>query len=376
MRWKITMLHLKTMLTHTPFQFLLILLTQIFAAVCILLSYGISQNIFQKQEEEIQFHNRWFEVSLTDWEEQADGSWKPLHPMTITELNAMLSNFLPHIEDELSYFFVDGNVTIAGTRYSISGTDLPNAADETSQSKISYSEYENGNPVVVVSYQQYPCKVGDVITIGGREYEVVDTDEESVIGSYINTFSMPYRSFPEDTAITTVSFVLNDVPTSERAKELAALMQAYFGIETQVAMPIIPDLAEQQFNRLAVLICVVISLLVIMNVSLVYLYTLRQRKQVLGIYGLCGCTPEEALCIFACEWILLLSICYGSAVLLFRSLLLPQICRILEKLDSFYSSEVYLSIYGLYLLFSVGLLILGCSPMLRRHTAVQIKEGG
>ncbi len=376
MRWKMTMLHLKTMLIHTPFQFLLILLTQIFAAVCILLSYGISQNIFQKQEEEIQFHNRWFEVSLTDWEEQEDGSWIPLHPLTIPEVNAMLSDFLPHIEDELSYFFVDGNVTLAGKRYSISGTDLPNAADETSQSWFSLSDYENGNPVMVVSYQRYPCRVGDVIQIGSRGYEVVDTDEESVIGEYINTFSMPYRAFPEDVEITTVSFVLNDVPTEDRAKELAALMQTYFGMEIQVAMPVIPDLAEQQFNRLAVLICAVIAILVIMNVSLVYLYTLRQRKQVLGIYGLCGCTPDEALSIFACEWLLVLSLCYGSAVLLFRSILLPQICRILEKLDSFYSSEVYLGIFGLYMLFSVGLLILGCSPMLRRHTAVQIKEAG
>ncbi len=376
MLWKMTLLHLKTMLKKTPIQFLLIILTQIFAVLCILLAYGISQNIFQKQEQEIEYAHRCFEVSLTSWEEQQGGSWMPLHPVSIDEINTKLSDFLPHIEDALSYYAVAGRVQLDGTSYSIGGIDLPNAADDTSETSIAYSDYENGNHVVQVAYRDYPCAVGDMIRIGGEGYEVVDTDEESAIGSYIYTFFMPYRAFPKSAEITTLSFVLKDVPTEERAEELAILMQQYFGMETQVELPVIPDLAEQQFNRLAVLICAVIAFLVILNVSMVYLYTLRQRKQMLGIYCLCGCTPSKALAMFACEWLLLLSLCYGGAWLLFSRGILPGLSGFLSGLDGFYSGIVYLSIYGLYVLFSVCLLLLGCRPLFRSDTPVLVKEVG
>lgn len=375
MIWNLTLLHLKTMLKKTPVQLLLIVLTQVFAVLCILIAYGFSQNIFQKQEQETEFINRWFEVNLTPWQENADGSYSPVIPLTIAETDAMIEAFLPEIEDILSYYSVSGFAEADGTDFSLTGVDMPSAADETSLAKhISLSDYEQGRHLVQVSYRNYPCSVGDMLTIGGETYEVVETDKASSVGIFAYDFSMPYRAFPRTAEITTVSFVLKEPPSSEQAEKIAARIQQYFGMETEVTLPVIPDLAEQQFNRLAVLICATIGVLVILNVSMVYLYALRQRRQMLGIYCLCGCTPQTALAMFICEWVLVLSLCYGTAWLLFHKLLLPWLCTLLEGLDFFYIPQVYLTIFGLYLLFSVCLLTLGCSRQIQQDTAMLVKE--
>ena len=84
-----------------------------------------------------------------------------------------------------------------------------------------------------------------------------------------------------------------DAPTEEEAEEIAALIYSYFGGETRVHLPVIPDLVTIQFNRLALAICTVIAVLVLLNVSLVYFYLLSQRTRMLGIYHLCGCTEEQ-----------------------------------------------------------------------------------
>ena len=55
-------------------QFLLVLLTQVFAVTCILVAYGISQNLFQEEKKEIEYMNKFFGISLTSYEEQPDGS--------------------------------------------------------------------------------------------------------------------------------------------------------------------------------------------------------------------------------------------------------------------------------------------------------------
>lgn len=374
--WKMIILHLKTMIRNNPFQFFIIILTQIFASLCILLAYGVSQNIFQEEQQEIEYAHRCFEVSLTNWEEQPDGSWLPLNPKKVDEVNAQLSGFLPLIEEEFSYYAVYGRVQLDDSSYSLGGIDLPNAADNTSESPIAYSDYENGNHVVQVAYRKYPCAVGDTILIGDKRYEVVDTDEESAVSSYVYTFFMPYRAFPSNAEITGVNIVLSDAVTEERAKEIAIRIQECFGMDTQITPPVILDLMEQQFNRLAVLICAAIAFLVILNVSMVYLYTLNQRKKMLGIYCLCGCTPDVALSMFAGEWLLVLSICYGGALLLFRQLLLPEVSKILIGIENFYSQTVYVGVFVLYLLLSVFLLKIGCNSLFNANTVELVKEAG
>ena len=372
---KLPLLHLKTMFQKTPLQLLMILLTQIFAANCILAAYGVSQNIFKKQEKEVSFQNRWFYASLTPWQEQEDGSWSPVQPLDLEQVKTTLETFLPEIQDSLSYYFVEGVVEVSGKSYSITGTELPYMEDDTIADTFSYSDYKEGVHKVQVSYFQFPCSVGEKIEIGGEQYEVIRTNENEGMDNYVCAFSMPFRAFPKDVKITSVNFVLQDMPTQKEAEQISALIYNYFGGQADIALPIIPDLVTQQFNRLAVLICAMIAALVILNVSMVYLYTLQSRKRMLGIYQLCGCTPDNALGLFAVEWLFVLTICFSIALLLFKTVFLPWLNHLLGGINLFYQSTVYWAIYGMYLGLSVCFLLFQCNHMVRSDALQLVREG-
>ena len=372
---KLPLLHIKTMLQRTPLQFLMIVLTQIFAANCILAAYGVSQNIFKKQEQEVSFQNRWFYASLTPWQEQEDGSFIPLQPVDLEQLETTLDAFLPEVQESLSYYFVEGTVEASGKSYSITGTELPYVEDDSIDDTFSYADFKEGAHKVQVSYFQFPCSVGQMIEIGGEQYEVIRTNENAGMDNYVCTFNIPFRAFPENVKVTSINFVFQDMPTHEEAEEFSDKIYEYFGGQTGIVLPNIPDLVTQQFNRLAVMICVMIAILVVLNVSMVYLYTLQSRKSMLGIYQLCGCAPQTALGLFSVEWLFVLTLCFGVALLLFRNFFLPWLNHLSGGISIFYQPSVYWAIYGMYLGLSVCFLLFQCVHMVYHDALQLVKEG-
>lgn len=193
--------------------------------------------------------------------------------------------------------------------------------------------------VISVCRHEYPCEIGDTIQLGNASYTVAAADVPGV---------MCPRAFVFGTT--------------------------YFGGETRVHLPVIPDLVTIQFNRLALAICTVIAVLVLLNVSLVYFYLLSQRTRMLGIYHLCGCTEEQIQQMLSLEWFVILNICFAGAFLLFRSQIMERLSVFMETPELFYTSRVYLGVYIGYILFSVGLLLMSSISRQGKTTAEQLRE--
>lgn len=220
-------------------QFLLVLLTQVFAVTCILVAYGISQNLFQEEKKEIEYMNKFFGISLTSYEEQPDGSYKPLSPKSVAEIKAKLDELLPLLGDKVDDYYLCGFVTLNGKSFSIYGDTK---SDPDSPSNLTAADRMSESKVISVCRHEYPCEIGDTIQLGNASYTVAAADVPGV---------MCPRAFVFGTT--------------------------YFGGETRVHLPVIPDLVTIQFNRLALAICTVIAVLVLLNVSLVYFYLLIYR---------------------------------------------------------------------------------------------------
>lgn len=317
-------------------QFLLVLLTQVFAVTCILVAYGISQNLFQEEKKEIEYMNKFFGISLTSYEEQPDGSLKPLSPKSTAETKAKMDELLPLLGDKVDDYYLCGFVTLNGKSYSIYGDTK---SDPDSPSNLTAADRMSESKVISVCRHEYPCEIGDTIQLGNASYTVAAADVPGV---------MCPRAFVFGTT--------------------------YFGGETRVHLPVIPDLVTIQFNRLALAICTVIAVLVLLNVSLVYFYLLSQRTRMLGIYHLCGCTEEQMQQMLSMEWFVILNICFAGAFLLFRSQIMERLSVFMETPELFYTSRVYLGVYIGYILFSVGLLLMSSISRQGKTTAEQLRE--
>ena len=352
-------------------QFLLVLLTQVFAVTCILVAYGVSQNLFQEEKKEIEYMNKFFGISLTSYEEQPDGSYKPLSPKSVAEIKAKLDELLPLLGDKVDDYYLCGFVTLNGKSYSIYGDTK---SDPDSPSNLTAADRMSESKVISVCRHEYPCEIGDTIQLGNASYTVAAADVPGVMCPRAFVFGTTYANLPEDTAITGGGITLADAPTEEEAEEIAALIYSYFGGETRVHLPVIPDLVTIQFNRLALAICTVIAVLVLLNVSLVYFYLLSQRTRMLGIYHLCGCTEEQIQQMLSLEWFVILNICFAGAFLLFRSQIMERLSVFMETPELFYTSRVYLGVYIGYILFSVGLLLMSSISRQGKTTAEQLRE--
>ena len=317
-------------------QFLLVLLTQVFAVTCILVAYGISQNLFQEEKKEIEYMNKFFGISLTSFEEQPDCSYKPLSPKSVAEIKAKLDELLPLLGDKVDDYYLCGFVTLNGKSFPIYGDTK---SDPDSPSNLTAADRMSESKVISVCRHEYPCEIGDTIQLGNASYTVAAADVPGV---------MCPRAFVFGTT--------------------------YFGGETRVHLPVIPDLVTIQFNRLALAICTVIAVLVLLNVSLVYFYLLSQRTRMLGIYHLCGCTEEQIQQMLSLEWFVILNICFAGAFLLFRSQIMERLSVFMETPELFYTSRVYLGVYIGYILFSVGLLLMSSISRQGKTTAEQLRE--
>ena len=159
-------------------QFLLVLLTQVFAVTCILVAYGVSQNLFQEEKKEIEYMNKFFGISLTSYEEQPDGSYKPLSPKSTAETKAKLDELLPLLGDKVDDYYLCGFVTLNGKSYSIYGDTK---SDPDSPSNLTAADRMSESKVISVCRHEYPCEIGDTIQLGNASYTVAAADVPGVM---------------------------------------------------------------------------------------------------------------------------------------------------------------------------------------------------
>ena len=175
MKTELAFKNLKNLITRSPLAFLVIMLIEILGTVGIIMTYGIVRNVFTEQQKESST-SRW--MNLWRWREEDDGSGEVI-PWENTE--DFCRKFSKLLNEEcaglLNSAEVYGTITVDGRKYSATCAKAWHKDEESKWDDRIYEMFERGENVVFVYTRSYPCRLGDVIKINGRDYKVVRTDD-------------------------------------------------------------------------------------------------------------------------------------------------------------------------------------------------------
>lgn len=217
-------------------------------------------------------------------------------------------------------------------------------------------QYQNGEAVAVVgtpsSYLEeldgypylYSVATGGFITIHGKKYRCIGKQE------MVNTPLIPFTTAPDNFVIKWICF-----GTPERVMTRAEYIEITSAIHTQfpdLNLPEypVPNAEEGMIYRSILIICVLIAIISAFVYAVLYQYIIDRRKRTLDIFRISGLTLHRAGRIYLGECLLLLVLCYGIGLLIFRYVLFPQLSLIYYYMEEAFSRKTYFVLGGIYLL--------------------------
>lgn len=374
MKTELAFKNLKNLITRSPLAFLVIMLIEILGTVGIIMTYGIVRNVFTEQQKESSTSRR---MNLWRWREEDDGSGEVVPWEDTEDFCRKLGKLLDEeCAGLLNSAEVYGSITVDGKKYSVGCTKLFHKDEESKWDDRIYEMFERGENVVFVYTRSYPCRLGDVININGRDYKVVradDGDEETRV--LAQDFYFPYDAMPSGMKFHEMTLWFKDIPTHKQADTIAEKIKEYFGAEFPINMPEIPDLLVQQFNSAMLACCAVVALMIAFNCITVYMYIIRRRSDWIAAVRLCGCGNGSLMYIIGAEMLTVACAAFGIGALISHKLIIPKMSEFYPLFDQFYTGEavgyLFLGYIGSFLLMTVGQL----SAFVHRSVDRMRKEG-
>ena len=152
--------------------------------------------------------------------------------------------------------------------------------------------------------------------------------------------------------LTSIAFYLKEQPTKEKIEEIQNKFTELFG----VSVPILPeakDLMDVQINNMFYLYAVLIAIIIVLNLSLYFKYIFNINKREMRIMKLCGATSKNVSLIFISETMIELIAGYIIGNILFSLGALKIIRRSFINFDKYYSSQVYIITFLIFIFVSL-----------------------
>lgn len=216
-------------------------------------------------------------------------------------------------------------------------------------------QYQNGELVAIVgtpdSYLEeiedypyhYSVTTGGFITIHGKKYRCIGKQEMA------NTPFIPFTAAPDNFVIKWICFgKMGGVMTRAEYIEITDAIREQFPGLSIPEYPV-PDVEEGMIYKSILIICVLIAVISALVHAVLYQYIIDQRKRTLDIFRISGLTLHRAGRIYLGECLLLLAICYGIGLVIFRCILFPQLSSIYYHMEEAFSAKTYLILGSLYL---------------------------
>lgn len=228
-------------------------------------------------------------------------------------------------------------------------------------------DYVNKNKVLV-STEDRLKKYGDEVKLEGDTYKIVATN--SFCGD-IDTFYVPYTSFPKKCVWQNLSFGLTSLPTRKQYELFRSYVKKLGGEPDDFYVANNQDL-KQKYSMLVV--SAILALLAACNMYMIYSYIFRKRRKNLGVFLLCGCSKKRARMMYFMEILCNMICVVVVSIGIFRFLLYPQMLSWFRYVDRVYGAGEYGCIIGIFLMitFIFGYL-LSCS--VTRKSILQFRRG-
>lgn len=221
-----------------------------------------------------------------------------------------------------------------------------------------YSSNSNRFSPQEIKENKYMCDIHEcyleyvkdgMIELSGNKYKVTNIRYGEEAFEFI---IFPIESIPENSMLTSVSFALKEQPTKEKIEEIQNKFTELFG----VSVPILPepkDLMDVQINNMFYLYAVLIAIIIVLNLSLYFKYIFNINKREMRIMKLCGATSKNVSLIFISETMIELIAGYIIGNILFSLGALKIIRRSFINFDKYYSSQVYIITFLIFIFVSL-----------------------
>lgn len=337
--------NIKLKMKSNPFLLLILICSQAFVAMMILLVYGIAMNSF-KSDQKATLLNKFYTISLQN-------------SLSKDEFESKIFPLLAILQDDLDYMYCQGYVDHTTLSMIYCGSNREYTADA-----FTYEQLSQNAHVADANYATTKTHIGDVVNIGDEQFEVKWTDEGVDYGAEMtNDYRIPYGTAPVDTFFYDFRLILKDMPTEQLDDKISSYIVSSFDVKEYTPAEII-DAEVEQRRQFSIIICFVVALIMILCLCYVYAFLVRKRRKQLGVIIMCGCKPEEANNIFTGE--ILLYVLIGCLISI------PIVKNIIYVFDNLYGSfsqyynyKIYISAITGYVLLTAFVLTLFLRPIVK-----------
>lgn len=308
--------------------YLLMLLSQFVAIICIFFSYGIYGNYSAKMQE----------LNIDSY--SIGTSFENTKVVNIKEC---LPQLLNEFDYKLDYVFVGGfwNDTPVSMHfeyhngmYDISKTVQDNIKLESGRT-ISIEDMTDGLNVVY-SYRGETDEVGDIICIDSVDFEVIGVDEVAP-----GDLSIPFTASNNDIKVFVVIFNFRELPTQADYSIIKNTFEKKFGKNVSIDEFDIRDEEELISMKSIIVISVAIGIISALNTCLMYGYIISKRRKQMAVYGIIGASKGLRLAINELEIVIVSLVIEITGFLLYRCMLQAIITDIYDTNVSLYSFKSY-----------------------------------
>lgn len=225
-------------------------------------------------------------------------------------------------------------------------------------------EYEKGLKTAIVfdteGYEgdtytdTYQAFDGNSLVINQEKYQVIG--KQTLFADYP---IIPITAVEKDAPLYQfVEFEFEHAVTSLQYNELEELVPICFGDLAKLEKLNLPDKDKLYMYNTMILVAVFIAVISAINFAILYRYILQTRKRELSIYRICGMSKRKAVGIYVFECILITLPAYLLAVILFRSVFLPEAKEFFYYMADSYAASVYAILFILYYGVSIVILLI------------------
>lgn len=182
---------------------------------------------------------------------------------------------------------------------------------------FSEDEFYNGAKQIIINEDSENFSVGNIIKIQDMILEVIGVNYS--IGNYSE---IPYSALTNLEEITRLSFSLEKIPKSEERELFLSSLKEIFQTD-EIKSPENINILAVSSVTIEYLVCIVVPLFLLYNLSFLYEYVLNSRKKNFAVMRLVGCSSKKAFSIFGIEILIISTIVYSLSCVFLAFVVIP-----------------------------------------------------
>lgn len=376
--------NIKSFIKNEKMIFMLVLLCVVTSSFIINFAYGIYQN-YSLTKGEIKSEYLSFSVYFKNTE-KAYASKEKIKSTLLTfpdEINNSIDMYLVGVIYEE---YAGTELNRIDVHFCIKdGEIIPSEIYKNNSTKngilrngryFSEQEEKNGERVALINCKPMSNEIGQYIKDIMIDDETIlfQGDKYKIIGYMtLETLVIPFECVKDNMPVYEVLFYFKKPVTLSQYNEIKRIIKKNFGSIARVPGFDIPETDNLYLYNTIILISLLVSVLAAINFAFLYRYILSKRVRALAVFRICGCTKEEVLGVFLKECMMIAVPAFAITTLFYDRLVLPELGKHFEYIQSVYSPERYLLISAIYMITTLIVLLIMINSEFLNKKIIEVK---